>query len=124
MSDQEKIKILVVDDQAGMRLTMKGILTRRGYDVTVAEDGAKALEAVKSMKFRIIFMDIKMPGMSGVDTFVKIKEINPKATVIMMTAFALDIIPEGISKSGVLIISSTTAFASFNNSCWGVSSAA
>ena len=86
----DAIKILVVDDQSGMRLTLKGILAKRGYDVTVAEDGYQALEAAKKTAFSIIFMDIKMPGMSGVETYLKLKEFNPNVTVIMMTAFALE----------------------------------
>ena len=87
---QEPVKILVVDDQAGMRMTLKGILSRKGYDVSVAEDGNKAIEAARKTNFRMILMDIKMPGMSGVETFIKIKEFNSSATVIMMTAFAVE----------------------------------
>ncbi len=84
------VDVLVVDDEVGMRLTLKGILTRKGYNVTVAENGAQALEAVNKNSFRVILMDIKMPGMSGVETFVQIKKVDPKATVIMMTGFALE----------------------------------
>jgi len=86
----DSVKILVVDDQAGIRLTLKGILAKRGYQVAVAENGEEAVEAVRQNDFRVIFMDVKMPGMSGVDTFIKIKSIAPKATVIMMTAYAVE----------------------------------
>jgi CheY-like chemotaxis protein len=89
-SKSDAVKILVVDDQSGMRLTLKGILVKRGYQVTVAEDGYQALEEAKKTKFSIIFMDIKMPGMSGVETYLKLKEFNSDVTVIMMTAFALE----------------------------------
>ncbi len=84
------MNILVVDDQASMRLTLKGILSKKGYDVFVAEDGLRALEEVKKRDYGLIIMDIKMPGLNGVDAFIKIKEINPKVPVIMMTAFALE----------------------------------
>lgn len=83
-------KILVVDDQAGMRTTLKGILTKRGYEVETAEDGEQALLAVEKGDFRLVLMDIKMPGMSGVEAFLRIKQLNPSATVIMMTAFAME----------------------------------
>lgn len=83
-------QILVVDDQEGVRLTLKGILSRKGYQVSVAEDGFQALEAVRKNKFKVVFMDIKMPGMNGVETFIKMKEISPDTTVIMMTAFTLE----------------------------------
>jgi len=83
-------KILVVDDQAGIRLTLKGILSKKGYEVMVAPDGPSAIEMVKNEKFQVILMDIKMPGMSGVEAFVKIKELNSQTIVIMMTGFALE----------------------------------
>ena len=84
------MNILVVDDQASMRLTLKGILAKRGYDVYVAADGLEALDEVRKRDYSLIIMDIKMPGLNGVDAYVKIKDINPKVPVIMMTAFALE----------------------------------
>jgi len=86
---KEPVRVLVVDDQAGMRLTLKGILTKRGYQVTTAEDGHQALELAGKTDFRLVLMDIKMPGMNGVETFVKLKGLNSRASVIMMTAFAM-----------------------------------
>jgi len=58
--------------------------------VDVAESGEGAVDALKKGDYRIIFMDIKMPGMSGVEAFVKIKEMKPNIHVIMMTAHAVD----------------------------------
>lgn len=84
------IKVMVVDDQLGMRATLGGILKRKGYEVTMAEDGYKAIEEVKKDFYRIIFMDIKMPGINGVETFIQIKSLSPQTTVIMMTAFAME----------------------------------
>ena len=85
----EPVKILVVDDEEGMRLTLKGILRKRGFDVTVAESGEEAFQMVQKESFRLILMDIKMPGMSGVETFVQMKKFIPETTVIMMTGFAV-----------------------------------
>jgi len=73
-----------------MRLSLKNVLIMKGYDVSLAEDGNQALEAVRNSRFKVIFMDIKMPGMSGVETFIKIKEIDPQVTVIMMTGYAVE----------------------------------
>lgn len=84
------MNILVVDDQASMRLTLKGILAKRGYDVYVAADGLQALDEVKKRDYGLVIMDIKMPGLNGVDAYIRIKEINPKVPVIMMTAFAVE----------------------------------
>ena len=93
MPDEPKVpplKILVVDDQEGMRLTLGGILKRHGYQVTTLENGYRAVEEVRNTRFDMIFMDIKMPGIDGVETFVRIKEIRPDVNVIMMTAFAVE----------------------------------
>ncbi len=84
------MNILVVDDQASMRLTLKGILSKKGYEVFVAGDGLQALEEIKKRDYSLVIMDIKMPGLNGVDAYIKIKEINPRVPVIMMTAFALE----------------------------------
>lgn len=86
----EKPKILVVDDEAGMRVTLKAILMKKGYSVSVAVSGEQALEEAKKTEYQLILMDIKMSGMSGVEAFIRMKTINPKATVIMMTAYALE----------------------------------
>ena len=84
------MKILVVDDQPGVRLTLAAILKRRGYEVAVAEDGYGAIEEIKKNGIDVAILDIKMPGMDGVETFVKIKQINPNILVFMMTAFAVE----------------------------------
>ena len=84
------VNILVVDDQAGIRLTLKGILSKKGYNVVVADSGLQAIAEARKTKFSLVFMDIKMPGISGVDAFIKIKEISPGTSVILMTAYAME----------------------------------
>lgn len=86
----KKPRILVADDQRGMRLTLSGIIEDQGYNVTVAEDGYQALNAVKKSAYDLIFLDIKMPGLDGMETFRKIREVRPDSTVVLMTAFAMD----------------------------------
>ena len=81
---------MVVDDQAGIRLTLKGILSKKGYNVVVADSGLQAIAEARKTKFSLVFMDIKMPGISGVDAFIKIKEISPGTSVILMTAYAME----------------------------------
>src|SRR5579859_476673 len=90
LNPKEPVSILVVDDQSGIRLTLKGILGKRGYKVAIAESGEQAIEAVRKEHFQLILMDIKMPGISGVDAFIQIKEIAPDTTVILMTAYAME----------------------------------
>ncbi|MFQ6122336.1 MAG: response regulator, partial [Dehalococcoidales bacterium] len=66
---KRKTNVLVVDDLQSIRLTLGGILEDEGYNVVTAENGYQAIEAVKKTHFDVIFMDIKMPGINGVQTF-------------------------------------------------------
>ena len=83
---KQEQSILVVDDEQIMR-NLYCRLFKKEYKVVTAKDGYEAIEAVKRDDFDVIFMDIKMPGKNGVETFKEIKRINPEATVFMMTAF-------------------------------------
>jgi DNA-binding NtrC family response regulator len=84
---QEKILILVVDDQFGDRETLKVILEGKGYRVATAKDGTETIQMVKGGHYDIIFLDIRMPDMNGVETFDRVKTIDPRAVVIMMTGY-------------------------------------
>jgi len=79
------IKVLMVDDEAQFRTTTSKILTRRGYDTTVAESGEAAIEALKKSPQDVVIMDIKMPGMDGHEALAEIKKIDPDVQVIMLT---------------------------------------
>ena len=100
-----KAEVLIVDDQLGMLETFKDILTDRSYGVDTAEDGYMAIRKAKEKKFDIIFMDMKMPGINGVQTFREIKKISPDTAVIMMTAYAMeDLIKEAISEGAYAVV--------------------
>ena len=101
----EKASILIVDDNLGLCKTMTLILRRKGYDATSAKDGYEAIVKVKERSFDLIFMDIKMPLMDGVETYKEIKKIRPDSVVFMMTAYAVeDLIQEALKEGayGVL----------------------
>lgn len=83
-----KKKILVVDDNTDYCESVIDVLEMEGYEAEAVYDGFKALEACGDDGYDLILMDIRMPGMDGVETFMKIKEILPKTPVIIMTAFA------------------------------------
>lgn len=94
-----KTNILVVDDIRSMRVTLGGILEDKGHNVVMAENGYQAIEAVKKTLFDVIFIDIKMPGINGVQTFREIKKIDRKAVVIMMTAYSVeDLLKEALEE--------------------------
>ena len=93
-------KVLVVDDLKNMRCTLGGILEDKGHRVVTAENGYQAIESVKGNHFDVIFMDIKMPGMNGVQAFSEIKKLDPKVIVIMMTAYDEKDLAEKALKQG------------------------
>lgn len=100
-----RASILIVDDDMGMRETLSDIMEDKGYRTVIALDGYEAIQRVKESAFDVILMDIKMPGMDGVETFKEIKKIRPRTAVVMMTAYALeDLISEALQEGayGVL----------------------
>nr|WP_092068307.1 response regulator [Dendrosporobacter quercicolus]NSL47050.1 response regulator [Dendrosporobacter quercicolus DSM 1736]SDL74092.1 two-component system, chemotaxis family, response regulator CheY [Dendrosporobacter quercicolus] len=81
------IKVMVVDDAAFMRMMIKDILTKNGYEVVgEAENGLKALEKYQELKPDLTTMDITMPEMDGISAVKEIKKIDPGATIIMCSA--------------------------------------
>ena len=101
---QDQVNILIVDDEPGIRTTLAAILDEEGYNVVVAEDGYKGIEAAKKTKFKIAFVDLKMPGINGVETFKRIKKISPNTIIFFMTAFfAEDLLKEAV-KLGIQAI--------------------
>lgn len=79
--------ILICDDAAFMRMMIKDILTKNGYTVAgEAENGAKAVEKYTELKPDLVLMDITMPEMDGIQALKKIRELDPKASVIMCSA--------------------------------------
>ena len=78
-------KLLIIDDEEGIRKVLTLSLASDGYDVSAAAGGEEGIEIFKKESPSIILTDIKMPGMDGVETLKKIKELNPDAEVIMIT---------------------------------------
>ena len=80
-------KVLVVDDEEGMRHMLSILLKREGYDVSVSEDGNSALMAMAKNNYDFILCDIKMPDMDGLQVLEEIKKRGLEVTVIMMSAY-------------------------------------
>ena len=79
--------ILICDDAAFMRMMIKDILTKNGYNIAgEAENGAKAVEKYAELKPDLVLMDITMPEMDGIEALKKIKSEYPDAKVVMVTA--------------------------------------
>ena len=79
--------ILICDDAAFMRMMIKDILSKNGYEIAgEAENGLKAVEKYREVKPDLVMMDITMPEMDGIQALKKIKEEDPSATIIMCSA--------------------------------------
>jgi len=101
-----KAKILVVDDESHIRQLFHDALSRRGHDVTTTDSGAEALALAQANEFHVIFLDIKMPGMNGVETLQAIQQLNPQATCVMITGFASsDLVDESLSSGALMCLS-------------------
>lgn len=80
-------KVLIVDDAAFMRMMIKDILEKNGFEVVgEANNGIKAVELFKKESPDVVTMDITMPDMDGIEAVKKIREIDPKAKIIMCSA--------------------------------------
>jgi len=95
-------QIMVVDDDADFRRTLEVILMDEGWDVISAGDGFQAVQMAGKSDISLIFMDIRMPDMDGVETLSKIKEILPDCIVVMMTGHALEFLIEKALSEGAM----------------------
>ncbi|MCX8105854.1 MAG: sigma-54 dependent transcriptional regulator [Ignavibacterium album] len=85
---EKKHRILVVDDEEIVRQSLLAWFKEDGYEVDTAENADAALRLFEKGKYALILLDIKMPGMSGMDLLVKLKEYDPDAIIILITAYA------------------------------------
>ena len=79
------MKILIIDDERSIRNSLKEILADEGYDVDVAENGAQGCQMVDKEKYSVIFCDIKMPEMDGLEVLDKLNEMGIDAAVVMIS---------------------------------------
>ncbi len=96
----EKTRVLIVDDDVNFASGLSDILNEMGYDAITVNSGEEALEKVKEVFFDVILMDIKMPVMNGTETYKRIKKINSRTAVIMMTAYSVEDLIKDALKEG------------------------
>jgi two-component system, NtrC family, response regulator HydG len=99
---RKRSRVLVVDDDVMMAKTLTEILQLRGWEVATAFDGVEAVAAATAERFDVVLMDIKMPGMNGVQAFKAMKAANPAAKVVLMTAYAAQELIGEAEREGVM----------------------
>jgi DNA-binding NtrC family response regulator len=95
-----KGRLLVVDDERGIVIALKGLFTKEGYEVETAESGEEALEKVKAGLFHVIITDLSMKGMSGLELLKHVRDLDPACAVLMITAFGTQRIAVEAMKAG------------------------
>jgi two-component system response regulator (stage 0 sporulation protein F) len=90
-------KVLIVDDQKGVRRLLEELFKKEGYEVSLAVDGKDSLDQVKSSTPDVILMDMKMPNMNGLEASQEILRINNQIPIIMMTAYGeMDVVQKAL----------------------------
>ena len=88
MNKRQDTRMLIVDDEEGMRHTLRRIMRAKGFEVEVAASGEDAIRVAAEFQPEIVLLDIRMPGMDGVQTFRRLKESCPEVVAVFMTAHA------------------------------------
>lgn len=89
-TDPSNFRVLVVDDDPDIGSLFQRVLGGKSQSVTVAKDGYEAIDRIKDNKYDLIFLDVKLPGMNGVETLEKIKSISPDSIVVMMSGYSVE----------------------------------
>jgi len=97
-------RVLIVDDEESIGVGITEILKDVGFEAAYVISGRDAVDAVKKAGYNLVFMDMVMPGMNGLETFREIKKISPEARVVLFTGYfrdAEDAIMQGV-KEGMI----------------------
>lgn len=97
-------RVLLVDDEESLRITLAANLELEGYEVVEAGSGEEALELAEKQAFDLVLSDIKMPGMNGVELFRALRAKWPRVPCVLMSAFALEDLVAGALSEGVFTL--------------------
>ena len=102
---KRRVTILIVEDDDDLREALAASLSDEGYHAIWAQDADEAIASVKAHKVNIVFMDICLPGMNGVEVYKAIKKIQPTAKMVMMTGFFVqDLVNAAISAGAYAVL--------------------
>lgn len=95
-------QLLIVDDQQGIRLLLNEVLKKEGYETYLAANGVEALHHAEQQKIDCVLLDMKIPGMDGIEILKCLKEKWPQLPVFMMTAYGeLDVVQEALELGAI-----------------------
>jgi DNA-binding NtrC family response regulator len=95
-----KGRLLIVDDERGILVALRGLFSKEGYEVDTAESGEEALAKVSAGLFHVVITDLSMKGMSGLDLLREIRRLDPESAVLMITAYGSQRIAVEAMKAG------------------------
>src|SRR5258708_19013893 len=96
--------ILIVDDDRDLAESLADVLEARGYAVELAASGEEGVVRLRQRDFDLVFTDVKLPGMNGVESFFAFRQIKPDAKVVMMTGFSVEQLLTRAVENGALAV--------------------
>lgn len=99
---EELMELLIVDDQQGIRLLLQEVFRKEGYNAHLAANGIEALKIIEQYDVALVLLDMKIPGMDGIEILKHIKKMKPDIPVVMMTAYGeLGVVNEALELGAV-----------------------
>jgi len=95
------MKILVVDDDPIIRKLLLEVLTNDGHQVTVAKNGLEGLNLARRQPFQLVFMDVHMPKMNGLEALISIRNLYPEMAVAMMDSYPDQLVRQAVSEGAL-----------------------
>ncbi|MBI4974926.1 MAG: response regulator [Candidatus Omnitrophica bacterium] len=103
MNDKKSLKALIVDDEKVVRDFLARFLKLEGVESVQAKDASQAIKATQAEKFDMIFLDIRIPGINGLELFRMLKKIDTGCKYIMMTGYAVDDMLKTAEEEGAIV---------------------
>jgi len=100
MQNPTTLNIIVIDDDKGILDSFESIFENTGFHLTTVNNGESAIEILSKHHFHIAFIDLFMPGMDGLETMIRLKEINPELIAVMISGFRNEDILERALQTG------------------------
>ncbi|MBN1524689.1 MAG: response regulator [Spirochaetales bacterium] len=101
---KEDCKVLVVDDNQDFAEAMADVLELNGYSVDRVFDGEDAIRKFRKTDYDFVFIDVKLPGINGYESYLEIRKIKPMAKVVMMTGYSVKQLLQQAMQNGVMEI--------------------